>query len=77
MEDTMLVLDSYEANYAVTISDVNTKRVIGVLYFNVPYGNSTASIFNVLANYDEYCQPNFRIDISKVRNGRRVFSKNF
>ena len=41
MEETMLVLDSYEANYAVTISDVNTKRVIGVLYY----------IFNCYKNF--------------------------
>ena len=74
--NTTMVLDAYEANYSITITEIGTKRTIGVLYFNVPEGEPISSIFNILSYYEEYCKPNFRIDISEVRNGRRVF-KNF
>ena len=74
--ETSIVSDPYEANYAITITEIGIKRIVAILYFNVPEGNPVSSIFNVLSFYEEYCQPNFRLDINQVRNGRRI-SKNF
>lgn len=68
---THIVADPQDATHSITITNVSTKETVAVLYFFVPSNTGCGSIFKVLGNYDEYCSPDFRIDVAHVKNGRR------
>lgn len=70
MDECTLVFDPEEANYAIVISDNETKKTIGLLYFKLAFGESLVQLIRCLEDYPEYIKPNCSINIYHVKNGR-------